>query len=73
MLNVVLLGLLVLLNFSLGSSKRKSMFGIKNCSPAYWVIYVAFLVICLIFTAFAVWIAKKEQALKQKFGNINLV
>ena len=60
-------------NFFLGSKTTKSIVGVKMCSKSYWVIYFAFVVICLAVTALAVWIAKSQQALKEKFGDVNMV
>ena len=72
-INLALLALLILLNLVLGSSSRKSIIGIKNCSPAYWGIYAGFLAICILTTALAIWLAKSEQQLKVKYGNVNIV
>jgi len=72
-MNMSMLALLILMNLVLGSSSKKSIIGIKSCSPAYWTVFSAFLVICILMTALAVWIAKREQALKIKYGKVNLV
>jgi hypothetical protein len=61
------------MNLFLGSSSQKSIVGIENCSVGYWLIYASFIVVCILATCFAIWIAKKEQTLKQQFGNINIV
>lgn len=72
-INLALLAMLILLNLVLGSSSRKSIIGIKNCSPAYWGVYSGFLAICILTTALAIWLAKSEQQLKVKYGNVNIV
>lgn len=72
-INLALLGLLILMNLVLGSSSRKSIIGIQNCSPAYWGIYAGFLMICVLSTGLAIWLAKYEQSLKVKYGNVNIV
>jgi len=64
---------LILMNLFLGSSSKPSIIGVKNCSPIYWFIYALFLVICFATTAIAIYIAKKEQSLKQEFDNVNIV
>ena len=73
LLNIGMLLLLILMNLFLGSSTRPSLIGVKNCSSAYWVIYGLFIAACFVATAVAVIIAKKEQSLKQEFGNVNIV
>jgi uncharacterized membrane protein YfcA len=72
-INVGVLIALILMNLFLGSSSKPSIIGVKNCSPIYWLIYALFIVICLATTALATYLAKREQSLKQEFGNVNMV
>ena len=72
-LNLGLLVFLILMNLCLGSSSQKSIIGIHVCDGAYWGIYAAFLALCVISTFLAIYLAKTEQALKLRHGNINIV
>ena len=72
MLNFSLLAILVIMNLCLGSSKRPSIIGIKNCSREYWIIFVTFIVLCIIYAKVAVRIAQNEYILKARHDRINL-
>jgi uncharacterized membrane protein YfcA len=72
-LNISLLGMQILMNLFLGSSSSPSIIGIKNCTGGYWLVYASFLAVCAVATLIAIRIARKEQGLKQQFGNINIV
>ena len=61
------------MNLMLGSSSTKSIIGIESCSSSYWVIYASFIVICILATILAIWMALREQRLKIQYGNINIV
>ena len=61
------------MNLSLGSSSKPSIIGLKLCSHGYWTIYSLFIVICIFATALAVWMAKRDQSLKEKYGRLNMV
>lgn len=50
----------------------ESIIGIKKCDAMYWVIQGAFVLICVLFTFIAVKLAQRDQALKIKYGNINI-
>ena len=61
------------MNFILGSKSTKSIVGLKICSSGYWSIYSGFIFICAALTAVAVFLARSEQALKEKYGGVNMV
>jgi hypothetical protein len=67
-----LIGILIFMNLSLGSSEKSSIDGIKLCSFTYWFIQLVFIAICAVFTWFAVKLNKKEQDLRRKY-NINYI
>ena len=69
---LTLLALLILLNLCMGSASRESIIGIQKCDNAYWAVQFAFVVICIIFTVIAVRLAKHDQALKIKYGGVNI-
>jgi len=60
------------MNLLLGSKSRPSIIGVKNCSNAYWAIFMTFIGLCIFYAWMAVRIAQKEYILKGKFGRINL-
>lgn len=72
LLNLSLLVCLIILNLFLGSKSNKSIVGIKTCTPAYWLVYIAFIVICALATTYAIWLARSEQKLKIQYGNVNM-
>ena len=51
----------------------KTEFGFPKCSTADWIAIAIFLILMTVFVILAVKIASKEQGLKKKYGNINLV
>ena len=67
-----LLTFLILLNLCMGSTTTESIIGIQRCDTAYWGIQVAFLLVCALFTFIAVRVAQRDQALKIKYGGINV-
>lgn len=68
----VLLTALILMNLCMGSSSRPSIIGMTKCSTSYWLIQVAFVVLCVFFTYGAVRIAQDEQRLKLKYNKVNV-
>lgn len=57
---LTLLASLILLNLCMGSASRESIIGIQKCDSAYWLVQIAFVVICIIFTFLAVRMAKHD-------------
>ena len=68
----LLLICLILMNLSMGSSSMPSIVGIEKCDPAYWAIQVFFMAICVVCTVVAVFLARRDQRLKLKYGGINI-
>ena len=69
---IFLLLMLILMNLMMGSSNFESIVGLKKCDGAYWAIQAVFFVICILCTFVAVYLAKRDQGLKLKFGGVNL-
>ena len=69
---VVLLALLIFMNLCMGSASMDSIVGLESCSPGFWLIQVAFVVICVLATVLAVKKAQSDQSLKLKYGAINV-
>ena len=69
---IILLATLIMMNLMMGSSARESIVGIQKCDGAYWGIQVGFVAICIVCTVVAVKLAKRDQALKLKYGGVNL-
>ena len=56
----------------MGSTTRESVAGISKCSAWWWSVQAIFIVICILLTLVSVAVAKKETALKKKFGNVGI-
>jgi len=69
---LALIGLVIIMNLLIGSSKKESIIGIKDCGSWYWIIQVLFIIVCCIVTYFMVIYNKREQDLRMKY-NINYV
>jgi type III secretory pathway component EscU len=69
---VLLLLCLIFMNLSMGSSSMDSIIGISKCDGAYWGIQVVFMAICIVCTVLAVYLARRDQRLKLKYGGINV-
>ena len=61
------------MNLALPSNGRASPIGILKCDGGYWGIQVAFLIYCFAMIVLSVSMLRKEQRLKIKYGNVNLV
>ena len=61
------------MNLALPSSTRPSPIGIPNCGAGYWCLQVSFLVFCALMLALSIKLLRDEQALKTKYGKINIV
>jgi hypothetical protein len=48
-------------------------YGFNKCSIADWTTFSLYLVFMTGLITIAVWIIRREQALKKKYGNINIV
>ena len=57
-----------MVNLFRGGSSAPSIIGISKCSTWDWVLMAIFIVMCGILTVFAVHRARKEYALKVKYG-----
>jgi hypothetical protein len=66
------MAVLVLLNIVLPTKSKPSPIGMLLCTPSYWIIQVAFLVFCGLMAAIAVYVVRREQNLKIKYGNIGM-
>ena len=64
--------MLIAMNLFMGSSTRDSIIGIEKCSGWWWAIQGIFIIACILGTWVAVHAAKKETALKKKFGNVGI-
>lgn len=64
--------LLVLLNLATPSKSRASPIGVKLCSVGYWAMQIGFLIFCGLMAFLSIWIVKKEQLLKIKYGNVGM-
>ena len=56
----------------MGSTTRPSIIGISKCGAAYWIIQGVFVIICIAAAKIAVYLAKRDQSLKLKYGGINV-
>ena len=56
----------------MGSSTMPSIIGIERCGSAYWGVQVGFILFCFLFTFIAIRLARRDQALKLKYGGINV-
>jgi len=65
-----LIGVVILMNLIIGSSKKASIVGIKDCGFLYWFIQVLFIILCCVITYFMVKYNKRQQDLRKKY-NIN--
>ena len=64
--------MLIGMNLLMGSTTRESVAGISKCSGWWWSVQAVFIVICVLLTIVSVVVAKKETALKKKFGNVGI-
>jgi hypothetical protein len=67
-----LIGVVILMNLIIGSSKKASIVGLKDCGFWYWAIQVLFIILCCVITYFMVIYNKRQQDLRKKY-NINYV
>ena len=49
-----------------------SIIGIKKCGAAYWIIQFVFVLLCILASAYAVKVARRDQSLKIKYGGMNV-
>ena len=56
------------MNYSLPSSSEESPIGIQICSASYWSLEIAFVLICILVTGYAIKRSASEQQLKIKYG-----
>lgn len=63
---------LVLLNLAKPTKSRPSPINIELCGAGFWSMYAAFLVFCALMTIIAIYIVKKEQNLKIKYGRVGM-
>jgi len=56
----------------MGSATIPSIIGIERCGSAYWGVQVGFILFCFLFTIIAIKLARQDQALKLKYGGINV-
>ena len=67
------MALLVLLNLALPTKSRAALIGnVKLCSAGYWLINIAYLVFCGLMSLISVFIIRKEQNLKIKYGTVGM-
>ena len=64
--------MLIGMNLIMGSTTRESIVGVSKCSAWWWLIQAAFILICVLLTLVSVYVAKKETALKKKFGGVGM-
>lgn len=64
--------ILVLMNLALPTKTRESPIGVSLCGAWFWIIQIAFLVFCALMLVYTIWHLKREQALKIKYGNVNI-
>ena len=69
---IVLIVMLIGMNLMMGSTTRESVVGISKCSIWWWLVQLAFIVICVLLTIVSVVVAKSETALKKKFGGVGM-
>ncbi len=50
----------------------ESIIGLSTCSLGYWLIQVAFVLLCIAATIVAVKRAQSDQELKLKYGGVNV-
>ena len=69
LINFVSLIFLIALSFF---RSGKSELSFDKCSPADWSILALFIIIMIVVVKISITIVEKEQALKEKYGNLNL-
>ena len=69
---IVLIVTLIGMNLLMGSTTRESVVGISKCSIWWWLVQLAFIIICILLTIVSVAVAKSETALKKKFGGVGM-
>ena len=62
----------ILMSLFMGSATIPSIIGIERCGSAYWGVQVGFILFCFLFTIIAIKLARQDQALKLKYGGINV-
>lgn len=60
------------MNLALPTKSRASPIGVSMCGAWFWIIQVAFLVFNALMLWYTIWHLKREQALKIKYGNVNI-
>jgi uncharacterized membrane protein YfcA len=68
-MNLVIFIALALFQLFRGSRKSPSIINMKPCSAADWSSFAAFVILCFLFSAHALKTLKREQHLKQTYGN----
>ena len=51
----------------------KSEFSFKKCSPADWTAVGVFATLMICIVLLSSWLIKREQSIKKKYGNVNIV
>ena len=63
---------LVLLNLAVPTRSRPSPIGLKLCSAGYWALQIGFIAFCGLAALLSIYIVKKEQNLKIKYGKVGM-
>ena len=63
---------LVLLNLAVPTRSRPSPIGLILCSAGYWALQIGFIIFCALAALLSIWIVKKEQNLKIKYGKVGM-
>ena len=63
---------LVLVNLAKPTKSRSSPIGMELCSVSYWAMYSGLIIFCALMTVIAIYITKKEQNLKIKYGRVGM-
>jgi len=63
---------LVLVNLAKPTKSRPSPIGMGLCSVSYWAMYSSLIIFCALMTVIAIYITKKEQNLKIKYGRVGM-
>ena len=64
--------ILVLVNLAKPTKSRPSPIGMELCSVSYWAMYSGLIIFCALMTVIAIYITKKEQNLKIKYGRVGM-
>lgn len=69
----LIMAMLVLLNLLLPTKSRAALIGnVKLCGAGYWLLNIGFLVFCGLMSWVSVYLIRKEQALRIKYGKVGM-